>query len=146
MAFHALSDFVGGLWRNNKDYRLDEEIQVQEFESQEQWKRDFEEGNDGIIGKIRDGIRKAKIQGIVPGGINIHVRNVQYLSPPLQNEISTIPNLLLHHFNMYRRVKDTFAQDHSNQKQILSDINFDIKEGTMTLVIGSPGSGKVKFL
>ena len=44
---------------------------------------------------------------------------------------------------MYRRVKDRISStENLNQKKILSNINFNIKEGTMTLVIGSPGSGK----
>ena len=100
MAFHAFSDFIGGLWRNNNDIsHQDDIIQEEEYESQVQWKRDFEEGDDGIIGQIRERIRQAKKEDkIPPNGVNIQVRNVQYTSPPLQSEISTIPNLLLHHF------------------------------------------------
>ena len=140
---HTVSDFVGGLWRNTNE--ASEALHDEEWDSQVQWKHDFEEGDDGIIGELRQRLHVAKKEARLPSnGLHIRVRDLNYTSPPLQTNINTIPSFLLRHFNMYRRVKSHFFPNPSKQLKILSNINFTVKEGSMTLVIGSPGSGKVR--
>ena len=134
--------FVSG-WRSNGRDEEDGDVKQQEVESQQQWERDFEQGDDGIIGDLRRRIRKAQAdEHLPPNGVDIRVRDLQYISPPLSTRVHTLPSFIAYHLNIYARIKDRVAPNPAKRRTVLDNINFDIQPGTMTLVIGSPGSGK----
>ena len=142
MTTNAVYNLFGWNGEENND-KLEEE----EYEYQKQWERDFESGEKGIVGELRQRIREAKHKNneLEDRTIAVKVRDLDYISPPLHSSVETPTTLLLRNLNMFKRVKRCIHPDESKRRHVLSNINFDIKEHSMTLVIGSPGSGKVSF-
>ena len=140
--FHPVSDFIS-YWRTS-DHQLDKVIEVEGFQAEQQWKRDFEEDDNSVVGQVREYFRNSKREGRLPAnGVHIDIRCLEYTSRPLHSYVSTIPSYIRSQLNCYHRLKSKFFPDTSKQVEILSNVNFTIEEGSMTLVIGSPGSGKV---
>ena len=124
--------------------RDDDDMHEEEFEAQQQWKRDFEEGDNGIIGEIREKFRNDVKENRLPStGLHIDVRSLSYSSHQLHSHIQTVSSFVLGYFDIYHRLKNRFFPDESKNIEILSDVTFTINERSMTLVLGSPGSGKV---
>ena len=143
MSLHGLYNFVG---RNTSNPVQSEHIDAAEYESQLQWKRDFEENNEGILGVMRENVREAQRDTRLLHGLSIKVRNLNYISPPLPSQLPTVQTEIYRAlFFVPRFIKQRILYPNASRKTILSDINFKIKEKTMTLLLGSPGSGKVIF-
>ena len=141
MSLHALYDFVAG--RHDNTFQQGHHDDSSEYESQIQWKRTFEEDNEGILGIMRERIREAKRESRLVQGLSIKVNHVNYISPPLPSRLPTV-RTTIHRalFFIPRFIKQRILYPNASRKTILSDINFKIKEKTMTLLLGSPGSGK----
>ena len=95
----------------------------------QEWKRDFEvEGTS--LGKLREDIREAvdfhKMDW--PTGCAAEIINLNYTSRPS---------------GYFSAIKERIKPSSTEYKYILKDINLKLREGSMTLVLGSPGSGKV---
>ena len=98
----------------------DADLKKQEAEYQQQWERDFEEGDDGIIGDLRRRIRKAKAdEHLPPNGVDIRVRNLQYISPPLTTQVHTVSSFITYHLNLYGRIKDRISPDPTKRRAVL---------------------------
>lgn len=112
-----------------------------EEEGVNEWKRDFEEGD--LLGTLRDVVSAARNRGDLPEGADVAVKNITYKSAPLQSSIHSIPSFFCHQFNVLEKLKDRIFPNPKKQRTILNNITFTLPKGTMTLVLGSPGSGKV---
>lgn len=144
--FHPVFDFLS--FRNLNDSKPKNEIALQESQDAElQWKRDFEEQEDnGVVGIVRQYFRKAKEEERLPAnGLHIDIRCLEYTSPPLHSSLSTVPSYLRSKIDVYHNLKNRFFPDNRKQVEILSNVNFTIEEKSMTLVLGSPGSGKASI-
>jgi len=128
---------------NKKEDHVEAQLEKEAEDKQREWKRDFEEDNQGVIGRLRQRIRDGmKNERLAAHGMDIQVHNLNYISPPLHREFETLPGYLMHVTNVVARVRNIVAPDPSKCKTILKNINLELKDGSMTLVIGSPGSGK----
>jgi len=105
---------------------------------EEEWRRDFEnDSTTGIIAKLRDKLRDIKLNEF-PDSLEVKVSNLCYTSPPLSWQITSVFELLTRPIT---QIQSLFSKS-NNRKEILSNISFTLAPKTMTLVIGSPGSGK----
>ena len=128
------------------DDETDARIRREEAQIQDKWQRDFEEGDDGIVGVLRERVRASKIADrLPPNGVDIQVRNLTYLSPPLSTQSESIFTYVLRKLNIVGIIKDRVAPNRKKCRVLLNDLNFEIPGGSMTLLIGSPGSGKVSI-
>ena len=126
------------------DDESDARIRREEAQVQDQWKRDFEEGEEGIVGQLRERIRASKVaERLPPNGVDIQVRNLTYLSPPLHTQSESIVTYITRHLNLFRRLRNSVSPDPDRCRVLLDDLNFELPPRSMTLLIGSPGSGKV---
>lgn len=105
---------------------------------------DWEKLDKGIVGQIRERLRQGKIDNRLPkNGVSVAVKDLTYTSPILHTEISTVFTYMRHIVNIHHRIQDFIKPSPKKQQEILSHVNFKIPDKSMTLVIGSPGSGKV---
>ena len=102
---------------------------------EQEWKRDFEE--DGtLLGELRGMIKETDRQLIF--GATIRVRHLSLTSPLLEYSLPDVTSKLRSCFGLLSLEKMT-----SQRRVLLDDISFSMPARSMTLVLGSPGSGKV---
>lgn len=110
------------------------------IEYEEEWKREFEDDSNGIISRLRTNLREAYEPDQV-SHLNVIVSNLSYISPPLPYHKRSFLSFIIRTF---RRI---FCIDklRNSRRKILSDINIELPKHSMTIVLGSPASGKVSF-
>ena len=120
--------------------------EIKQADGINKWKRDFEDNEDSVHGVLRKNIKTAKEKGFLVEGLDIRVENLTYTSKVLRYRIRSIPTVILHYLNIFGRVKDLLCPNEMRKRIILNNINLTFKKRSMTLVLGSPGSGQVSHL
>jgi ABC-type multidrug transport system fused ATPase/permease subunit len=103
------------------------------------WRRDYENESTGIIGRLRDQLREVK-QSEFPESLEVKVSHLNYTSHPLKWRLPSMCEIVIRPFQWFNFLR---SKESEYRLEILSDINFTLPKKSMTLVIGSPGSGKV---
>lgn len=105
------------------------------------WRRDYENESTGIIGNLRNKIREVKLKDF-PDGLGVKVNHLTFTSPPLRWKTTGMCEALMRPFDLLGRLRASGSST-NNTRVVLSDISFELPKKSMTLIIGSPGSGKV---
>lgn len=105
---------------------------------EEEWKREFEDNENGIVGRLRENIRRSYEPDQV-SHLNVQVSNLSYISPPLPYHRRSFASFFI------RQIRRLLCIDklRNSRRKILSDLTFELPKHSMTLVLGSPASGKV---
>ena len=96
--------------------------------------------------QLREWIHAAQAKGQLPSrGVSVRVRELEFQSRPLYKEGNTI-HYLARKLNPVVQLRDRWNPDPQRCRDILRHLDLDIPAGSMTLVIGSPSSGKVRAI